>query len=586
MISNKITEKLSKILSKEITQVELNIPSFDSNISADSDFSMEEKIKLKASQLVLPVVIDGLIPIIILFTNFDSMKSESVRAALLGAKINYEFDIIPAIAANASENQILKLAELGQVKQIGFDDYVTVALDTARKWFEVDKSVRTFHLTGHESPSRNFTKKDNVIAILDTGIDINHVDLGSGKVIGWHDEINPSSTTPYDDNGHGTHVSSIAAGLGKAIWDYRGVAFGAALVGVKVLDATGHGSYSQIIAGIQWCVNNKNTYGIRVINMSLGGSSDAAVQAAVTVAVNTGIVVVCAAGNSGPELNTIGSPGDTLTAITVGNMSDVGQGGYFLVPSSSRGPVNTSSIKPDVCAPGYNITAAKAGTINQYTTMTGTSMASPFVAGVVALMLDANNSLTPSQIKSILIETADTWGNIRPNNDYGYGKLQAFETLRRVCRLRGSKCAPPCSPCNTSRFMDNLSEKDCDLHCHPAYAIPCKAKFQPEHFSVSGTITDPDHSDWYEVYVTKLGYPLAITLLNTTPNANVNLYLYNANYVLIDSSTFSNRQDTISFVPTAYGKYLIRVYRNTGTTASYQLDLSVFGRNFRWFETN
>lgn len=581
MISNKITEKLSKILSKEITQVELNVPSNDNN-PTDMDPSIEEKGKLKASPLILPVVIDGLIPVIILFSNFDAMKSEAVKSALLGAKINYEYNIIPAIAAHVSETQILKLAELGQVNQIGFDDYASITLDTARKWFEVDKSVRDFHLTGHRGHSREFTKRDNVIAIIDTGIDINHVDLGSGKVIGWHDEINPSSTTPYDDNGHGTHVASIAAGLGRAIWDYRGVAFGAALVGVKALDATGHGSYSQIIGGIQWCVNNKNTYGIRVINMSLGGSSDVALRAAVTVAVNNGIVVVCAAGNDGPGLNTIGSPGDTQVAITVGNMSDVGQGGYFLVPSSSRGPVDTSRIKPDVCAPGYYITAAKAGTTNQYIAMTGTSMASPFVAGLVALMLDANKALTPSQIKTILIETADTWGNIKPNNDYGFGKLQAFEALRCVCKLPGSRCAHPCG----GDFMDNPLDKCDSLYYHPGYIKPCKNPFQPEHFSVSGTISQPYYSDWYEVYVTKLGYPLAITLLTTTPNTNVNLYVYNASYGYIGGSTSTSRQDTLSFVPTAYGKYLIRVYRASGTTASYQLDLSVFGKNFRWFETN
>lgn len=579
MISSKITEKLSKILSKEITQIELTMPSYDINTPADTDFSMNENVKLKASPLVLPVVIDGLIPVIILFSSFDTMKSEAVKAALIGAKVKYEYNIIPAIAAHVNENQILKLSELGQVKQIGFDDYATATLDTARKWFEVDKSVRDFHLTGHVGHSREFTKRDNVIAIIDTGIDINHVDLGSGKVIGWHDEINPTSTTPYDDNGHGTHVASIAAGLGKAIWAYRGVAFGSALVGVKVLDATGHGSYSQIIAGVQWCVNNKNTYGIKVINMSLGGSSDLALRAAVTVAVNNGIVVVCAAGNDGPGLNTIGSPGDAQAVITVGNMSDVGQGGYFLVPSSSRGPVDTSRIKPDVCAPGYYITAAKAGTTNQYIAMTGTSMASPFVAGLVALMLDANKFLTPAQVKTILIETADTWGNIRPNNDYGYGKLEAFDALRRVCKLHGSKCAHPCD----SEFME---EKGGGLYDHPACIKPYKTSFQPEHSSVSGTISQPSYSDWYEVYVTKLGYPLAITLITTTPNTNVNLYLYNASYGFLGSSTSSSRQDTLTFVPTSYGKYLIRVYRAAGTTASYQLDLSVFGKDFRWFETN
>ena len=91
-------------------------------------------------------------------------------------------------------------------------------------------------------------------------------------------------------------------------------------------------------------------------------------------------------------------------------MADVGQNGYFLVDSSSRGPVVNGRIKPDIVAPGYNITAAKAGTTNQYTTMTGTSMATPFVSGVVALMLDRCSDLTPAEVKTIIARTAQPWG--------------------------------------------------------------------------------------------------------------------------------------------------------------------------------
>lgn len=583
MVTNKISEQLLKIINNEITEIEFQKPNFteDNLLNVSIKETEAHTEKSMDSIISLPVIIDGYIPVIILFRNFSDMNSENIKNILAEDKIKYEYTLIPGIAASLTIKQIIELSMLSEVEIISFDGYVTATLDTARKWFGVNKAVETFHLTGNKDKPKTFTKEDSVIAILDTGIDINHVDLGSGKVIGWHDEINPASTTPYDDNGHGTHVASIAAGLGKAIWDYRGVALGAALVGVKVLNAAGFGSYSQIIAGIQWCVANKSNYGIRIINMSLGGPSDVALRAATTAAVNNGIVVLCAAGNSGPGLGTIGSPGDTPAAITVGNMSDVGQGGFFLIPSSSRGPIFDGSIKPDLCGPGYIITAAKAGTTNQYTAKTGTSMSTPFVAGVVALMLDANSSLTPSQIKRILTETAELWGDTKPNNDYGYGKLMAFEALARVCRLRGSKCfKPPCS-CDNKCCVPKANKPPQN---NP---LPPMCPLYPNHFSISNTISTPNSSDWYEFYVTRLGFPVAITLLTLSPVPpnDVDIYVFDSNYNTVASAVSSTRQDTVYFFPTHYGKYLIRVSRFAGTSVRYQLDLSVFGNNFRLFES-
>lgn len=153
----------------------------------------------------------------------------------------------------------------------------------------------------------------------DSGIDARHTDL-SGKVIAWKDWVN-GRADPYDDNGHGTHVAGIAAGAGVANPAYKGVAPGAALIGLKVLSGAGSGSLSDVTAAVEWVISNRDRYKIRVISMSLGtsGSSDGtdSVSLAVNHAVEAGIVAVVAAGNSGPAPYTTGSPAAAGKAITV-----------------------------------------------------------------------------------------------------------------------------------------------------------------------------------------------------------------------------------------------------------------------------
>jgi serine protease AprX len=273
------------------------------------------------------------------------------------------------------------------------------------------------------------------ICVIDTGIDPNHQQL-AGRIVGWKDWVN-GRTTPYDDQGHGTHVSGIAAGLptSAANAPYGGVATGASLIGAKVLGADGTGADADVVSAIEWCAARPD---VDVISMSLGSpssdGSDAGSQAA-DAAVAAGKVVVAAAGNDGDQPGTIASPGVATDVITVGAASDTSalagsadtDSGTYLAGFSSRGPTTNpdAPIKPDVVAPGISVVSAKAGTTSGYVAMSGTSMATPFVSGVVALGLEADPSATPAQIKAALRSSAHDAGAPGPDNEWGAGLVDA-----------------------------------------------------------------------------------------------------------------------------------------------------------------
>jgi serine protease AprX len=282
------------------------------------------------------------------------------------------------------------------------------------------------------------TGKDVTIAVLDTGIDP-HPDL-KGRIAAFHDVIN-GRTEPYDDHSHGTHVSGIAAGTGAASQGrYRGVAPDAQLVGVKVIDKNGKGSTSTMIKGIQWVLENRDRYHIRVLNMSLGKTADESytsdpVAQAVEKAWAAGIVPVIAAGNAGPDPKTIGSPGHAKNCITAGNLDDRGtpdRADDRISDKSSRGPTPFDGLmKPDTSAPGTAITAPKAGT-DGYMAKSGTSMASPFVAGCAALMIQAKPAITPNEVKKLIYETGDKLPGVREEAQGAAGVIDPLEAVRRL----------------------------------------------------------------------------------------------------------------------------------------------------------
>jgi len=492
---------------------------------------------------------DAIIPVI---ATFEGVQPETVVAQLIkkigSFDIKYAYADLPGMAANLTKGQIQALTNIPIIKHVEYDALVHIMLDDANYWFGVDKAVTDFGVNGNADGSATYSKDDMVIAILDTGIDVNHVDLDGGKVIGWKDFVN-NQPNPYDDEGHGTHVSSIAAGTGEGNAAYKGVAPGAALVGVKVLNKKGTGTVSDVNAGIQWVIDNKATFGIEILNISLGisGSSDGtdSTSLLVNAAFDAGIVVTVSAGNEGPEKYTIGSPAAAEKAITVGAMADVGKLGFYLWIYSSRGPTADERIKPDLCAPGVSITAADAGTTNGYVTYSGTSMSSPFMAGTVALMLHANSSLTPSDVKNMAM--AVDWGlKGEVDIDYGYGRLESYEAIRKAGSFTGS------------------------------------GPTVPGHAYKEGNLVDTEDSDDWYFTVDDASYPFAITLIipdwrplfpiGTEPDFD--LYLYDPDGIKIGSSEGTKRQETITVSITKTGTYRVRVSSYYGS-GDYFFDVSV-----------
>ncbi len=279
------------------------------------------------------------------------------------------------------------------------------------------------------------------IGIIDTGVDYTHPDLGGCfgagcKVVGGYDFVN-NDPNPMDDNGHGTHVAATAAGNGTypdsngISHPLPGVAPGAKIYAYKVLSAAGPGWSSDIIAAIERCAD-PNLDGnfldhLDVCSLSLGGGGDPddPMSLAIDLASKNGVVFTVAAGNSGPAAGTVGSPGTSREAITVaaackpGSTTRVCQGSS-IATFSSRGPIPNfpQVLKPDVAAPGVDICAARFGSYASgseckdtvHIAISGTSMATPHVAGLAAIIRQANPSLTPADVKAIIIGTASDLG--------------------------------------------------------------------------------------------------------------------------------------------------------------------------------
>ncbi|MGC4937690.1 S8 family serine peptidase [Kribbella sp. DT2] len=245
------------------------------------------------------------------------------------------------------------------------------------------------------------------VAVLDTGYDAAHPDLKK-KVVG---EASFVPDQPVQDgHGHGTHVASTVAGLGTASGGKRkGVAPGAELLIGKVLDNSGGGLDSEAIAGMEWAVEQ----GAKVVSMSLGGlpsdGTDPMSAAVDRLSKSSGALFVIAAGNAGTE-ESIGTPGAAAEALTVGAVDRDDK----LAPFSSRGPrLGDGALKPEVTAPGVEIVAARAAGSEQghvvdqyYTAMSGTSMATPHVAGAAAILAQRHPDWTGDQLKAALATTA------------------------------------------------------------------------------------------------------------------------------------------------------------------------------------
>ncbi len=289
----------------------------------------------------------------------------------------------------------------GGISAVQLDRKVRVALDQST--VQVGAPIAWQH---------GLTGAGTTVAVVDTGIDAEHPDL-AGKTVAAADFSGEGDVV--DRNGHGTHVASIVAGTGAASGGrYKGVAPDAKLVVAKVFDASGEGDTAQVMAGIDWVV----AQGAKIVNLSLGaGVSDGydpLSQQLDTLSAEKGTLFVVAAGNAGPGDRTVTTPGAAASALTVGALDRDNSLAWF----SSRGPrLRDAAVKPEIAAPGVGIAAARAAGTELgepvddfYTRLSGTSMATPHVAGAAAILLQQQPGLSGEALKNELVSTAKDVG--------------------------------------------------------------------------------------------------------------------------------------------------------------------------------
>ncbi len=277
-------------------------------------------------------------------------------------------------------------------------------------------------LRADDAHKRGITGRGVTVAVMDTGI-ILHPDFDH-RILDFTD-FTQGRTKAYDDNGHGCHVAGIIAGSGKiSRGTYMGMAPECSLFVMKVLDRKGNGNTAQVLRAIDFVIENREKYNIRILNISVGmlPSADEAekknLMDAVKKAWNHGIVVVAAAGNNGPDKNSVTIPGQCKSIITVGSIDDYVKSKRGLKNGySGRGPTESCVVKPEILAPGTAIKSCSAR--GGYEIKSGTSMSAPIISGAIALLLQKYPNMTPAQVKLRLYERAVVLGEAGEQKYWG-----------------------------------------------------------------------------------------------------------------------------------------------------------------------
>ena len=343
------------------------------------------------------------VPVIIQFKDNNEDLFNDVSS--VSSKMKADLPIIHGLAVNMSTDIVYRLSTSPDVDFISFDSNVYALLDIANATME-----------SYFPHDKGYDGNGIGVAVIDTGV-APHADLVKPKnrLISFKDYVK-GKTDPYDDNGHGTHVAGIIAGNGySSKGKYVGIAPKTNIISLKALDENGGGSTSDIIAALSYCIENKERYNIKIVNLSLGPANnkpekDPLVKA-VEKCVEAGLVVVTAAGNSGPNEKTILSPGVSRKVITVGAVDDkrtIDTSDDTIAKFSSRGPTIQGIQKPDLVAPGVNINSLSNTKLDSYTSLSGTSMATPLISGSLALLFNRyGDELTPEDYKLKLVESCE-----------------------------------------------------------------------------------------------------------------------------------------------------------------------------------
>ena len=393
---------------------------------------------------------DGLISVIVDFDHTPTEEDQAMLEREVEFQTQFRYWLIDSIAGTVELSRIHEIIDLPGVVFVELDGVLGIQMEEVVPVHGVDL---VWQDTG-------YTGEGVTMAIIDTGIDGNHTALDDldddnmtddPKIVAFYDAINnPGETNgteifPYDDNGHGTHCAGITAGTGAPNYQHIGVAPRANLVGVKVLDGGGSGSFAAVMAGMQWTVDKRHEFNIRAASMSLGAltgaiewtsSEEESVNRMANEMMRAGVTLFIAAGNSGGTA-TIGTPGSAEDVITVGSLDK----DTSIAIYSSQGPTEEGRVKPNIAFVGSSVNAPDANTGDGYVALSGTSMATPGAAGVAVLMYQANPDLSPFDIRNIMQETStyrechymlanepcaeDAIPKNRQNNVYGHGHVNA-----------------------------------------------------------------------------------------------------------------------------------------------------------------
>ncbi|GEM_PF-1715056 len=390
-------------------------------------------------------------PVVILFNDKVSPdKLDLIRS--YGGEITRTYTIINGLAANLPQQAIENLENNPSV--------ISIDSDIEFHAIELDADIRIGADQVWTHPTSPATGNGVRVAILDTGIDTDNVEF-TGRIIGCESEMGPAEPTCEDLHGHGTHVAGIvgATGVNNSA---KGVADDVSYLIDKVLNQKGSGSLSGIIAGMEWAIHPDQNADI--ISMSLGTnpyydqSADhcdlwyQSMTNAVNNAVASGVTVVAAAGNSGAS--GVGLPACISNTIAVAAVDDNDNIAYF---SSIGGAVRHHGIS----APGMAIYSSLPG--NTYASWSGTSMATPVVAGTIALLLEGDVTLSPANVKEALFNTACTSSTSpscssipdTPSTNYGYGRVNAIAAFDSILGYTG----PPLPDADEDGYTSNV---DCD----------------------------------------------------------------------------------------------------------------------------
>lgn len=317
--------------------------------------------------------------------------------------------VVQVTEANAAT--ILEALKRDPTIEFAEPDYLAEATATANDPFVLDGSQ--WYLNKIQAPlAWTLTTGNAVVAVLDSGINADHPDL-IGKTLPGFDFVSDDNDTS-DDFGHGTAVAGVIAAAGNNNQGVAGIAFGGKILPVKVMDAFGFASYSDIAQGIRYAVDN----GARVINISIAGDAPSkTLQDAIDYAWSSNVVVVAAAGNGASDVPLYPAACEHVVAVAATTAND------SLAGFSTFGP-NVA-----LAAPGENILTTSRNLASPYANWSGTSLASPMVAAAAALVATANPSLDNSQIITLLKQTADDLGAVGADNVFGYGRLNVARAV-------------------------------------------------------------------------------------------------------------------------------------------------------------